>query len=123
MGLVWCIVSVLIHARRVVCRTSTGKLRHRVRYGQVNGPEWSMANGLAQRCLAGREIRWAVHRITGWRAVLEHLEELSSGAGASTRVRGERSRPGPVTEARDQTAPPQAPEGGLDLPASTKKAH
>ena len=68
----------------------------------------------------------AVHRLSGWRAVFEHLQRLPCGAGASTPVRGERSRPWPATEvtkAGDQTASPREPEGGLVTPpASTKKA-
>ena len=74
-----------------------------------------------------RHTLGGVHRLSGWRAVFENLERLRCGAGGSTPVRSERSRPWPVTEAAeagDQTASPQAPEGGLasPSPASTKKA-
>ena len=58
-----------------------------------------------------------VHRLSGWRAVSEHLERLPCGAGASTPVRGENSRPWPATgaaEAGDQTASSQAPETLLE---------
>ena len=62
------------------------RLRHHFRYGQVDGTEWSMANGLAQGCPASPHLlnilyepfyRWAASQAVGVRLLDTYVATAS----------------------------------------------
>ena len=64
------------------------QLRHNFRYGQVDGTEWSMANGLAQDCPASPDLlkipyepfhRWAAYQSVGVRFRYTHVASARFG--------------------------------------------
>ena len=56
----WAVFGVMqhagVHPHTVRAFRVYNSLRHRFRYGQVDGAEWSMANGLAQGCPASPDL-------------------------------------------------------------------
>ena len=74
-GLFGVLTAIGVDKRIVEClKNFYIKLRHRFRYGQVDGSEWSMANGLAQGCPASPDLmntlfepfqRWAADQKKG----------------------------------------------------------
>ena len=76
VGLVWCFGAWGGGDAQIVqcLRSFYRQLRHRFRYGQVDGSEWFMANGLAQGCPASPDLmnilfepfhRWAAAQNKG----------------------------------------------------------
>ena len=87
----WAIFGVLTRAgvpqRIVRCfRQLYANLRHRFRFGQVDGTEWSMTNGLAQGCPASPDLlnvlfepfhRWAASQSVGVPVLDTHVASTS----------------------------------------------
>ena len=87
----WAIFGVLERAG-VPCyivrcfRCLYSQLRHHFRYGQVDGTEWSMVNGLTQGCPASPDLlnilyepfhRWAASQLVGVRFLDTHVASAS----------------------------------------------
>ena len=89
-GLFGVLARVGVDARIVTClRNFYRQLRHRFRYGQVDGSEWFMANGLAQGCPASPDLmnilfepfhRWAAAQSKGVSVVNTVVASVSFAA-------------------------------------------